>query len=138
MQTTYEYIALFIEPQQLYTLTAPMRTNPLPRRPQHPHVTFAFHPDEVDETLFGIEVPITITAYGNDGKNEGVFVTTQIENERLKTLFKRIPVPHITLAIADGAHAVNTKKLNFAPVSPVTVKGIFGGCLAADGQVVLH
>lgn len=138
MQTQYEYIALFIESEALYRQAAPLRSNPLPRQIQHPHITFAFRPAAVDESLFGSKATVTVTGYGNDGQNEGLLVTPVIDREPLQKLAAAIEVPHITLALAPGAKAVNTRDLVFSPVAPFTLEGTFGGMLRAEGTVVLQ
>lgn len=48
-----------------------LRKEPLPKTIRDPHVTFAYMPRTVDETLFGEEMAIKMIGYGNDGRNEG-------------------------------------------------------------------
>lgn len=92
-----------------------------------PHVTFVYAPEFVDTSLFGEEVEVTIIGYGNNGKNEGVLVTLSCVNERLMAMIKNITVPHITLAVSKTGAAVNTKFLDFDPITPIRIVGCYNG-----------
>ena len=76
------------------------------------HVTLAFKPNDDAwrqlKPFIGEKVEVKVLGYGNDGQNEGLLVE-----------FDGIPYfgaekRHITLSIAKGAKAVNTKNLDFS------------------------
>lgn len=89
----------------------------------NPHITFEFRPERVPSDLLGQEISVTVVGYGNDGQNEGLAV--KIPDEAAAH-YKNDAQPHVTLSIATGAKAVNTKNLEFADIAPVTVTGTFG------------
>lgn len=103
------------------------------------HVTTEYRPAVDHPELYGAVARFKIIGYGNNGQNEGVKVSlmsidvSDLPDNRGKAaqlydLFNAIEVPHITLSIAEGAKAVNTKDLDFSEKYNVdTVTGIFGG-----------
>lgn len=94
------------------------------------HITTEFKPSISHEHLYGLEAKFIITEYGNDGINEGYKVDLiSCESNELRELFETISIPHITLSISANGKAVNTKNLNFEPVSEFTVITKFGGFL---------
>lgn len=138
MQTKYKYTALFLNDTELYQKVKVFRTKCLPIQPNYPHVTFFYQPEEVDESLFGTQATVFVTGYGNNGQNEGLQVSLQIEEPRLKALADMIKVPHITLSFEKKANAVNTKDLIFHPIKPFVINGTFGGFLSDSCKVVLQ
>ena len=101
-----------------------------------PHVTLKYKPDELHEELFGGEVRIEAFAYGNDGCNEGLAVTVHTDDETLKAMLAQVPVPHITVSIAEDAEAVDTARIQFERIEPFTIKGYFGGFCLENGPVI--
>ena len=89
------------------------------------HITLRYKPTidniSIYNSLLGAEVECSLIGYGNDGANEGLFVT----------LDNTIPYmgadrPHITLSIADGAKAVNTAFVPMTEQRIGTLKGRLG------------
>lgn len=89
----------------------------------NPHITFEFLPEQVPSNLLGEKVTVTVIGYGNDGQNEGLTVKLP---HYVEDYYKNNATPHITLSIAEGAKAVNTKNLVFTEIRPVTITGQFG------------
>ena len=88
----------------------------------YPHITLKFHPSEEDniyiEKLIGKKVYAIITKYGNNGLNEGFYVSDIIvEDEKIKTLFHQIEsqIPHITISVCDEID-IKSKKTKSSPV----------------------
>lgn len=79
------------------------------------HVTTEYKPARTHEHLYGKEVTMYITGYGNDGKNEGVSVKLGnfVADEELEKLFNQIPKPHITLSVSNEGKPVDTANLIF-------------------------
>lgn len=123
----YKYIGLFIEFEMFNKQIADIKTNNLYKVIKNPHVTISYKPEFVEEGLFGEEVTIRIVGYGNDGINEGLKVELITDNEVIKKQIKEIKVPHITLSIAENGHAVDTYRLDFEPIEPIEITGIYGG-----------
>ena len=123
----YEYIGCFFDYNELAEKVKQIRKNPLESEKKKPHVTFEYGPSHVDTELFGTQVFVSITGYGNDGENEGVFVELLCDNEKLNNMIEKIEVPHITLAVSRGGKAVNTRFLKFEPITPIQIVGYFGG-----------
>ena len=104
-----------------------------------PHVTVAFRPgaDKILLDSLGSKASIRAVGYGNDGKNEGLLVEVFTEDSAIQKILeerselddrtgesKKVPT-HITLSIAEGAKAVNTKNLDFTPLdNPVNLLAI--------------
>ena len=138
MIPAYLYVAFFVDPEELYGKTRSLRKDPLPCAPSFPHVTVAYKPETVDRSLFGKKAEITITGYGNNGKNEGVSVRLQIKDEQLAGLASAIAVPHITLSTAPDAKASETARLAFRKTEPIVLKGVFGGVASGLERPVLR
>lgn len=133
----YHYIACFVSRSELLEKIAPLNGSRLSRIIEHPHVTFHYKPDHADETLFGKKVDITAIAYGNDGVNEGLKVTLSSDDPKLQALAEQIEVPHITVSISETGKAVNTRDLDFVPITPIKLTGTFGGCTESK-EIILH
>ena len=136
MKPKYLYTGCFVSPEELFEKVEHLRWDPLEREIRTPHVTFVYQPKQVDDTLFGQPVDITIDGYGNDGYNEGVAVTLTAENPAIMELYEEIDVPHITLAVSQEGKPVDTWDLDFEPVEPLHIRGIFGA-YTAKGNVIL-
>ena len=125
--TKYEYVGCFFDYETLFRKVKVIRKNPLPCEKTKPHITFEYDPATVDTTLFGEEVSVTITGYGNDGQNEGLQVTLSCKNKQLENMAQKIVVPHITLAVSPTGKAVDTKYLNFQKIEPIHITGYYNG-----------
>jgi len=123
----FEYVGCFFDYEELKELAESVRKSPLELEKTTPHVTFEYRPEAVDESLFGTEITVTAIGYGNDGENEGLKVTLTSNNATINEMIKRIPVPHITLAVSENGKAVNTRYLDFTNIQPFTIKGHYGG-----------
>lgn len=103
-----------------------------------PHVTLSYMPDDAMEGLFGARARLVVTAYGSDGRNEGVKVAIVDDGApaELRDAGAAVPVPHITLSIAKGARAVDTAKLEFRDLPrPLEIGATYGG-YAPGGKVI--
>lgn len=98
------------------------------------HCTFKYRPknDEIFNDIVGRTFEVYLIGYANDGQNSGFELLFPDElkdyyinyDEQNPTVLK---TPHITASLAEGAKAVNTKKLNFKPLEkPVKLVGRFG------------
>lgn len=127
MEHDFHYIGCFLDPEELAgKLDIPGR-KPLACPIRCPHVTFAYRPKAVDRKLFGQRVTVTVTGYGCDGQNEGLRVTLCCADAGVMALAEKIPVPHITLSVSPDSQSVQTRYLDFAPIEPFTLTGVFGG-----------
>ena len=131
----FRYIGCFLDPEELARKVKPLGKQRLERVIANPHVTFRYHPETVDRSLFGEKIVVAVVGYGCDGENEGLKVQLQIENPRLAKLAERIAVPHITLSVSADGESVNTRYLVFSPVEPFTLTAVFGG-FTLSGKVV--
>ncbi len=130
----YRYIGCFIESEALHAAIAHLPAKRLFRVIAHPHVTFAYMPAQVDRSLFGQKLTVTVTGYGCDGKNEGLYVSVHAKHAALQAMADAIAVPHITVSVSETGKPVDTAQLEFLPTSPFSLTGIFGGYLP-DGTV---
>ena len=135
MTRNYHYIGCFFPQEKLLSCAESVSEGHLFRIIETPHITFVFEPDEVDELLFGEKIKVKVTGYGNDGRNEGFRVEPYSENRKLQTMIDNIPVPHITISVAKGARPYRTRFLEFQPIEPFELDGIFGGYIEG-GTVV--
>lgn len=124
---TVEYIGCFFDPAQLEAALRDYPTDPLKRKVAAPHVTFAFRPEEIPTRLFGLPVTVKAVGYGCDGENEALQVEPVQMHPDLAALWKAIPAPHITLSVSLKGKAVNSSKLQFTPIPPFVITGVFGG-----------
>ena len=134
MRQDYLYIGCFFDFDRLQSAVAPISARRLSRPVKTPHVTFVYRPRQVDPALFGQEVTVQVTGYGNDGRNEGLQVKVLSQDPVLRRLADQIPVPHITLSVSQEGRAVDTAGLAFLPVTPFQLTGRFGG-YRPDGTV---
>jgi hypothetical protein len=105
-------------------------TNTLERGISYPHVTFKFKPSDSElkkfVTITGEFSTVACTAYGNNNVNEGYLVDIVDGSFKMKELFKKIEVPHITTGLASNGKAVNTRFLDFKPIPTILLTGRFG------------
>lgn len=91
--------------------------NKLDNAVKNQHITIKYKPDEdmqkIIEKHLGEDVSFVTTGYGNDDNNEGYTVALKDASPEIMELFDKIPVPHITTGLANGAKAVDTGKLYF-------------------------
>ena len=135
MNHPYIYLACFIPYHKLLPKLSDIQRTCLDRIIYHPHVTVRYRPEDVDETLFGTPVRIRVTGYGNDGRNEGLGVSLSTENPELQKLTDGIEVPHITLSVAAGSNAADTRNLTFLPIEPFEITGRYGGFIT-DSRII--
>lgn len=143
-----KYTALFVDPEQLYSMFPPKK--PEMQKIKDPHITVAYKPDANKLLLdsLGSNAAIRIVGYGNDGQNEGLLVEVVAEDPAIQKALdervaldrktgetKRVPT-HITLSIAEGAKAVDTMNLTFKPLEePIEIKGTYG-FFGKDGDII--
>ena len=122
------YTGVFFEREPLYTLVSEkFGISRLRQDVLHPHVTFQYMPQVIREELFGETAEFKVVGYGNDKLNEGLLVEWISGSPQVKWLFDEIPIPHITLSYAENGSAVNTRYLDFKPITPFNISGVFGG-----------
>ncbi len=136
MEHLYHYVGCFVRGEDLFEAVAGIRTNPLENEIEHPHVTFAYKPIAVDQSLFGTPVRIVAVGYGNNGSNEGLLVQLYSTDPKLQEMISRIEVPHITIAVNNDGKAMNTKSLSFGEIEPFELTGIYGGYTMC-GKVII-
>lgn len=147
------YAGLFFDPEEIYSQFPPN----LAHRIRDPHVTTAYRPgvDKLFLNHLGSDAIIRAVGYGNDGQNEGLLVEIVAAPQIIqKTLEEQVipdgaggykPFPtHITLSIAEGAKAVNTRNLKFERLAnPVDFTGIYkffgkNGTLISDEGTIIE
>ena len=146
------YAGVFVDPKEIYDKFPPSLEHAI----KDPHVTTAYRPDaqKVFLDALGSDARIDIIGYGNDGQNEGVLVRVMAGDPAIqKTLDERVapdqngelkPVQmHITLSIAEGAEAVNTRNLKFTELEePISISGSYklfrndGHLISAKDEVI--
>ena len=135
MEHSFIYVGCFITEKDFTEILQRLPDGRLERLIENPHITFAYRPEKVDESLFGEEIKITVVGYGNDGENEGVKVELFTKSTILQDMIGDISVPHITISVSKKGKPVNTKQLNFRAVNPFEIYGKFGG-YAQCGKVI--
>lgn len=106
------------------------------------HCTFKYRPsdEQIFDDIVGQEVEIAIIGYGCDGNNSGfeIVIPEDVMSYYLncdKNDPSKITIPHITVSLAKGAKAVNTKNLEFKPLdNPCFIRGRFGYCIRSNGK----
>ena len=131
---TIKYTGCFFDPQLLDRHLESCDRKQLRKTIANPHVTFSYRPREVPAMLFGQKVTVKATGYACDGENEALLVEFVNLPEILKVYTEEIAIPHITLSISESAKAVNSYKLDFKPIRPFTLDGVFG-CMDEGGTV---
>ena len=137
MEHPYVYIGCFLSASELYAAIDHIRSIRLSKTIEFPHVTFVYRPQAVDESLFGEKIKLRIVGYGNDGINEGLKVELASTNETINEMAAQIAVPHITLSVSEDGESVNTRYLQYAPIVPIELTGVWGG-YTDSREVVTH
>ena len=137
MSHPFIYVGCFIRLHDFQNAIKEIRSNPLENDIQDPHITFAYRPNEVDQSLFGTAIQIKIVGYGNDGENEGVKVQLSSSEPHMQHMIDELETPHITIAVSNEGKPVNTKRLNFEEIEPVELTGKYGG-YAKWGKVIVR
>ena len=119
MNHPFIYVGCFIRLHDFQNAIKEIRTTPLENDIQDPHITFAYKPKEVDQSLFGTPIQIKIVGYGNDGENEGLKVHLSSSEPRLQNMIDELETPHITIAVSNEGKPVNTKRLIFEEIEPI-------------------
>ncbi len=126
----YVYMGVFVKnPKSFYSMIDKLlKDNGIERHPydkeiKDPHVTFRHTSENKPflDSLFGKEIPVTITHYGYDDSlgNEGVKISFELPNipelkEMVRSNGERIggmDKYHITLSIRTGSKAKDTKDI---------------------------
>lgn len=127
MEHPFIYVGCFIKEKEFTEILQRVPGKRLERLIEHPHITFVYEPEKVDESLFGEEIKIRVVGYGNDGENEGVKVELFTKSTILQDMIGDISVPHITISVSKEGKSVNTNQLNFHTIDPFEISGKFGG-----------
>ena len=127
MNQRFAYVGCFVKYNDFHNAIDAIRENPLENDIQDPHITFEYRPQEVNQSMFGEEVQISIVGYGNDGVNEGLKVRLSSNNNIVQSMIEKIEIPHITIAVSEEGKAVNTKNLIFEEIKPIELTGKYGG-----------
>lgn len=136
MNHPFTYVGCFINFEAFHATIGRIRKNPLEKDIQAPHVTIAYMPEKVEQSLFGRKVHITVVGYGNDGQNEGLKVRPESDDPVLQAMIDQIEVPHITIAVSSDGQPVNTKNLVFEEIEPIALEGTYGGYIKGRGVVL--
>lgn len=137
MNHPFIYVGCFIRLRDFQNAIKEIRTTPLENDIQDPHITFAYKPIEVDQSLFGTPIQIIIVGYGNDGENEGLKVQLSSSEPRMQKMIDELDTPHITIAVSNEGKPVNTKRLTFEGIQPIELTGKYGG-YAKWGKVIVR
>lgn len=129
-----KYIGCFFDYETVYQKARETEENRLYRCIKHPHVTFEYRPQYVPYELFGSEITVKVVGYGCDGENEAFLVEFEGLSGEICELAASIKIPHITLSVSKHGQSVNSYKLEFEPITPFTLTGIFGG-MDEEGEV---
>ncbi len=135
------YEGIFFE-ADVVDLIHSLETEKLIRVNDKIHCTFKYHPknDEIFNDIVGKTLEIYLIGYGNDGQNSGFEILLPDEkknyyinyDEQNPTVLKKT---HITVSLAEGAKASNTKNLNFKPLEkPVKLIGRFGYWIKGENE----
>lgn len=129
------YTGYFFDPDQMKSLMAHLEqqglgSDGLSRTIACPHVTLSYMPEDAHEGSFGTTQRMLVTGYGNDGRNEGVKVELigQSPDEALAAMERGVACPHVTLSVSEDGKPVDTRYLDFKPISePFEMIGTYGG-----------
>ena len=136
MGHSFKYVGCFLKAEELYEKVRDVREGPLPIAVEHPHVTFQYRPQDVDQGLFGQRIQVEIAGYGNDGRNEGLCVRIFAPVPKFQAMLRGIERPNIKLTVSREGEAVNTRELEFSEITPVRITGIYGGC-TEEKEIIL-
>lgn len=88
------------------------------------HITFGFKTEFPEELRGKLVDNIQIIGYANDGTNEAFEV--QIPEWMMKKYYSGASISHITLSTSWDGKPVDSCKLNFQPIVPFNIEGMFG------------
>ena len=94
------------------------------------HVTYGFK-TEYPMWVHGKPADVKIIGYGNDGQNEAYLVKLPKWTE---DIYRGSSIKHITLSVSRNGKPIDSCHLEFKPIEPFIVEGVFG---YFDGQVHL-
>lgn len=137
MNHPFIYVGCFVKLGDLHSAISPIRRDPLENDIQDPHITFAYKPKEVDQSLFGKSIRIKAVGYGNDGQNEGLKVQLESDDPSIQAMVAQIEIPHITISVSPEGRPVNTKNLDFTAIHAIELEGTYGG-YAKWGEVIVR
>ncbi len=129
------YTGLFVDSRELHEKIKNIPgAKRLERLVENPHVTLWYYRDghkEIPTSEYGRIVDIRIVGYANDGSNEGVKIElTGIDRsngqDKLSGIVDDNKTHHITISLGPDAKAVDTGMLDFVPIEPIELTGIFG------------
>jgi len=130
------YLGLFVEKEDLLKKLKE-EGNPewkrLSKTIEEPHVTIYYKPaDDISFSLFGKEVEVEVYGYGNNGKNEGLFVRMPEEDgawAKIKQYVDRDDRKfHITVSHSEESTPKETENIEFEEISkPFRIRMKFGG-----------
>ncbi len=133
-----QYTGVFFERTPFFALVSEkIGTIRLHQDVFYPHITFQYMPKIIQKELFGEEAEFRVVGYGNDGLNEGLCVEWLSGSIRVKQLFDEIKIPHITLSYTEYGSAVNSRYLDFKPITPFNICGVFGGFTKTGSNTVI-
>ena len=138
------YEGIFFE-ADMVDLIHSLETEKLARVNDEIHCTFKYHPatDEIFNDIVGRTFEVYLVGYGNDGQNSGFEILFPEElkyyyinyDEQNPLVLKK---PHITVSLAKGAKASNTKNLSFKPLEKhIKLVGRFGYWIKDDNEEYL-
>lgn len=126
-QDTVHYEGIFVSQEAVNAaLDAYGISDRLDREIAMPHVTCAYKPTDPRYDLVGKPVELQIVGYGNDGKNEGFLVDVSDKDADIHEMSLYNDQPHITISVAQGARPVDTVRLDFEPIEPIILRGVYG------------
>ncbi len=129
-----KYIGCFFEKELIEKSTELQKHERLFRIIENPHITFHYRPAIIPYELFGETVSVNVIGYGRNSENEAFEIEFTNLPESLTALAKRIKKPHITISVSKKGEAVNSGDLEFLPIPPFSIQGVFGG-MTEDGIV---
>ncbi len=128
MGKDYLYSGVFFEPEVITRIRAHLGVEGLEKPIPYPHVTFNYG-STVNTDWFGSRIKVTLTGYGNDGKNEAVSVEVNLyDAPKMRGLIPIIAHKklHITLSVAKDGQPKMSNYLSFTPIPKMVVYGRYG------------
>ena len=125
--SSFKYIGCFLDKCDVKKYAEQQSLERLDCVIEHPHVTFVYKPEMVPCELFGLNITIRVTSYGNNGENEAFGIVFENLPKELVGFVQLIEVPHITISVSENGESVNSRNLKFAPIKSFCLQGVFGG-----------
>ena len=127
------YEGIFFDKEAI-DLIHSLEKEPLSKPCDEIHCTFKFRPtkEEVFNDIVGKEIEVTLIGYASDGKNSGFKLQLPEDIQKYYINYDekdhtKLKTPHITASLEEGAIPMNTKDLDFKPLSKqYKIKGKFG------------